>query len=389
MAKNEKETKKSANAGKRRRSDDEKYDSYKEDDIYDDGEDIKEKKEKKEKPPVDPSAPKYQVATVALAALALFVVICYAFPESCGKVGYYIRLALYGVFSGGAILVPFMILIHAIYLKRDVKNGAVVYKFFFSLAIIIFTSVLLHAFFSSSADFEYLTFRDTKKFFELGTSLRGGGVVGGTLGSIMMAGVGLPGTLIFSVLLLVIFGIFLFGLTPSVFWKRIAFYYLRFCENRQKNKKARAEAEAERKKAEAEKAVAVVNTNDASSRADIDDIFSDDFISSGKESADKKGKDDGAFAQEESLEPEKKYTVTSYEPEEKTSPSSSSSGFSGSTEHKAKKADEKEEDNAPWEDNSSVVPADGTKGADPIRDELRRTLDITRKKMNQMNGTEN
>lgn len=386
--------KKSENGGnadnKKKRRTKEEFDAYDTDIPVDetDAESEKNKRIKKEKKPIDVSAPKYQVLIAFLAALALFVVICYAFPESCGTVGEGIRNVLFGIFGGGAFLIPFLLLIHALYLKRDLKNGAAVYKIFFSVAIIIFTSLILNAaFFRSMGE---LSFKNISEFFENGKSLIGGGVVGGVLGSVLISGVGIPGTLIFSILFLVIFAIFLFGLTPGVFWKRIGFYYLRMCEKRQKRKKERAEA-ALREKEEREKgkAIVVADSENDKSRADIDDIFTTDF-SDGKNGAGRRKKGGEKSAEEstdneisETLVPEKTFTVTSYQGAKTTASSSEQTfGFDGSTEKK-----DDDEDSAPWDDAFSKTSGDiETKGADPIRDELRRTLDVTKRKMREMNS---
>lgn len=405
---------------RKKRRDDERFDDY--DKVYEetDVKSDKKDKKKKEKKPVDPSAPKYQVIVAFLIALSLFIVICYAFPEKeiCGKLGGWIHDALFGIFSGAAFLIPFLLVIHAIYLKRDVKNGAAVYKIFFSLAIIIFTSVMLNTgFYNSMGSPE---FDQVKIFWENGQTLTGGGVVGGVLGSVMILGVGKTGTFIFSTLLLVIFAIFLFGLTPSVFWKRVAFYYLRMCENRQKRKKERAE-EALRAKEEEERkkdsAIVVSDKVNNGKRADIDeDIFSDDYdipttdkkrggkdmrkdapaekVNSGvdERSATEQTKDTHPVRETRipittySDEPVKKETVTEpnfeiVKSDIKKEPAVAENNYDDGDElfddiifDADSSADIKSERNEP---SSASV------GADPVRDELRRTLDMTRKKMRE------
>lgn len=405
---------------RKKRRDDERFDDY--DKVYEetDVKSDKKDKKKKEKKPVDPSAPKYQVIVAFLIALSLFIVICYAFPEKeiCGKLGGWIHDALFGIFSGAAFLIPFLLVIHAIYLKRDIKNGAAVYKIFFSLAIIIFTSVMLNTgFYNSMGSPE---FDQVKIFWENGQTLTGGGVVGGVLGSVMILGVGKTGTFIFSTLLLVIFAIFLFGLTPSVFWKRVAFYYLRMCENRQKRKKERAE-EALRAKEEEERkkdsAIVVSDNANNGKRADIDeDIFSDDYdipttdkkrggkdmrkdapaekVNSGvdERSATEQTKDTPPVRETRipittySDEPVKKETVTEPNFEIVKSDIKKESAVA---ENNYDDGDELFDDIIFDADSSADIksernePSSASVGADPVRDELRRTLDMTRKKMRE------
>ena len=235
-------------SGKTRRSADEKYDAYDYDEIFTDRDEGADVPVKKIKAPVDTSAPKYQVIPLLMAAISLFIIICYIFPDFCGFIGSGIRSVLYGLFSGAALTIPFLVLLQAIYLKRDVKNGTVAIKIFFAFASVIFFSVMLHAIFCIfSDDVAGLSFGEVKGFFENGKEFIGGGVVGGVFGALLVSAVGIPGTMIFSVLFIIIFAIFLLGFTPQMFWKRIAFYFFRYCEARQKRKKERA---AERARAE-------------------------------------------------------------------------------------------------------------------------------------------
>ncbi len=264
---------------KSRTSADSKYDVYDYDEIYAETEDGADVPAKRVKPPVDVSAPKYQVITLLLAAMALFIVLCYAFPSFCGFLGSGIRNVLYGIFSGAAVLVPFLLVIQAIYLKRDLKNRAVGFKVLFSFLVMIFLSVMLHTIFCIfNDDVASLAFSDVKDFYNNGKEFIGGGVIGGVFGAIFIKAVGIPGTMIFSVLFMIVFGIFIFGFTPQLFWKRIAFYFLRFCENRQKRKKARdAQAREARERASQEEetdeyAAYSPNTSTNTARYDTRDV---------------------------------------------------------------------------------------------------------------------
>ena len=51
--------------------------------------------------------------SAVLCALALFIVFCYGFPELCGFVGIWIKNVMFGLFAGGAILVPVFLLLEA------------------------------------------------------------------------------------------------------------------------------------------------------------------------------------------------------------------------------------------------------------------------------------
>lgn len=285
-----------------RSSADSKYDVYDYDCIYEETDEGVDAPAKKVKTPPDVSAPKYQAIMLLMAAAALFVALCYIFPDFCGVLGKGIKNFLYGSFSGAAVLTPFLLLIQVVYFKRDLKNGTVALKFLFSFAVTLLLSVMLHAIFCIfSEEVASLSFADVKSFYANGKEFIGGGVLGGVIGALLVTAVGIPGTMIFSILLMLIFGVFLFGLTPGVFWKRIAFYFFRFCEERQKRRKARGEQNARARRDEEAtneyKCYSPVTDNSAqtarydtrydtrgntneirSGRADIDEIFRKDLV---------------------------------------------------------------------------------------------------------------
>ena len=53
--------------------------------------------------------------------------------------------------------------------------------------------------------------------FKLGLEVRGGGLIGGLVGNALWFALGFAGTLIFAIALVLLFGIFLFGMTPHMF----------------------------------------------------------------------------------------------------------------------------------------------------------------------------
>ncbi|MBQ8403072.1 MAG: DNA translocase FtsK [Clostridia bacterium] len=248
MAKNEKDVKNtSANKGKKKKVD-VPYETL---DGYD------TKKGKKE---ADISSPKYFMISAVLIAVALFILVCYGFPEYCGFIGEWTRNIMFGMFAGGAILVPILMLAQAIYLKRDAAKGKIFYRPLFSLVAVLTVSALLHAIFAGFTEeikinITQMTFDKIAAFYEHGTRLIGGGVFGGALGTLIMSAVGITGTIILAILLILFSCIFLFGFTPRTFVKSVRYKYFKFCENRAIKKQQKEEAAAaaleERKKAEA------------------------------------------------------------------------------------------------------------------------------------------
>ncbi len=250
MAKNGKNVKKtSGNNGKKKKVD-VRYETV-------DGYDTKRGKKTKA---ADGFSPKCFMISAALIAGALFILVSYGFTDSCGEIGKWTKNILFGLFAGGAILVPVLMIAQAIYLQRDIIKGSAAYRPIFSLVAIVTLSALLHAIFTAfdaeiNVKLTEINFDIIGIFYLKGTSLVGGGVLGGLFGTLIMSAVGVTGTIILAVLLILFSCIFLFGFTPSTFIKSLRYNYFKFCENRAIKKQQKAEEEAialeERKKAEA------------------------------------------------------------------------------------------------------------------------------------------
>lgn len=254
--------------GGKRTSSDSKYDVYDYDEVYeglDDEEDVPASKKSrkktdvktKTKEPIDPSAPKYQVVMLSMLAIAIFITLCYIFPSFCGVIGGGLRNVLFGIFSYSSALLPCLLIIRTVYYKRDLESNTLGVKFFFSFAVMIFASIIFHAISTIfNEELAKVPFTEVKDFYVYGKDFVGGGVIGGVVGALLIKGFGIPGTLIISILFMMIFGIFLFGTEPKKFWQRFVFYFHRFCEQRQRNRKARAEENARKAKMEQEREAA-------------------------------------------------------------------------------------------------------------------------------------
>lgn len=161
----------------------------------------------------------HQVMPYLLIVCAIFITVCYFFEGSVGIVGNGIRKLFFGLFAGGAFCIPLFMISHAAFWSSDVKNRSLAPKFVFSLICLIFISTLIHTF---GTDRENLTY-SVNTLYTSGLKMAGGGVIGGLLSVMMLRAVGFSGTLIISISSLVIFGIFLFGLTPRNIWLYIAY----------------------------------------------------------------------------------------------------------------------------------------------------------------------
>ncbi len=160
------------------------------------------------RPEPDPSSVMNQIIPFILGLIAFIIGICIFSDTLMGFLGSAIRLILFGLYSGGAFAVPFLILNTAFFWKKDIINHTIKYKIAFSLICLTFISVLIYI---STMTSEAI---DLKVFWKDGLLNSGGGAVGGTVGWLLYKLIGKAGTVLVSVSMLIIFGIFLFGLTP-------------------------------------------------------------------------------------------------------------------------------------------------------------------------------
>ena len=116
---------------KRKASDDVRRDSVKNDGTA----------KAKTKKPANPSSVGNQIMIAVLAALAIFMGICFAAAEKVGTIGGFISEFFPGIFGGAALLIPFLLLFHAIYWKRDAASGTRFFRLMFSFAVVLFLSV--------------------------------------------------------------------------------------------------------------------------------------------------------------------------------------------------------------------------------------------------------
>ena len=235
-------------------------------------------KQEKKKKPANPSSIGNQITIAILAALAIFMGICFAAAEKVGSIGGFISEFFPGIFGGAALLIPFLLLFHALYWKRDAASGTRFFRAMFSFAVVLFLSVVIHAFAVSAGrvPFEGKMSVLLKEFYISGASLEGGGAVGGLIGTLGVRGLGVSGTLIFAILFLVISVILFVGLTPGIIWKRLVFYAARYVEAR----RAKKHAEKEEKKKAPQTAAMTVVTPRERGRGNIDsDILSGNGVS--------------------------------------------------------------------------------------------------------------
>ena len=163
----------------------------------------------------DPERLVHQLMPYILAIVALFLFICYFVPSSTGFFGTFLKDAMFGLFSLAAWVVPFVLVNIAVYWKRDVASGSLGYKFTFSFICVTFAAVLIHSFAATGENPVAETYNIVTLFID-GRAHIGGGMLGGFIGNLLLRAFGVAGTLIISIALILLFGIFLFGLTPHM-----------------------------------------------------------------------------------------------------------------------------------------------------------------------------
>ena len=160
-----------------------------------------------------------QIMPYILLCLAIFVTVCFLFTRATGIIGGGIRALMYGLFSAGAVVVPLLILNAAVFWRRDSEKHTFRYRILFTFVCLIFISVLIHVFTSGGEELKL------NLLWENGLAWKGGGAVGGFLGALLLKGIGTAGALIVSFSMLIIFGLYLFGLTPYSAVVFIAYHF--------------------------------------------------------------------------------------------------------------------------------------------------------------------
>ena len=205
----------------------------------------------REKKPADPNSVFNRVFPYVLGVLALFVAVCFFLPDQTGSIGSIIKTLLFGLFSNAAFVIPVVIVVCAVYWKKDTENGERTAKAIFGVLVTLFFAVLLHVIYIQSNQIPAAeTPLSPKTLWQMGIGEEGvarvgGGVLGGWIAGLLLRLVGIAGTLIVDIALLLTFTIFLFGLTPRTLGVYIAYF---FHTRREQAAQRRAEEEERLKK---------------------------------------------------------------------------------------------------------------------------------------------
>lgn len=141
---------------------------------------------------------------------ALFLLFCYIFPGASGIVGKGIRTGLFGSFGVSAMLIPSLMILLAVFLKRVYDKGRLVLSLIWGSLSQLFLAVFCGVF-----SLERSVTLSASDLFEKSVNFRGGGVVGGGIAQLLRGGLGSVFTAIISALLFIVFICLTIGITPS------------------------------------------------------------------------------------------------------------------------------------------------------------------------------
>ena len=187
-----------------------------------------------------------QFVPYVLVVVAVLIAVCLF--TGAGAVGGALRRFFLGLNGFTAYFLPAFIIFHAATLSGDLKHGIFPVRIVSSVVTYNFISVFLHV--VTDAQVVY----SASVHYAGGIELKGGGVIGGTLGSLMLNGFGKPGTLVIVIAVLIVSILLLFGFTPKAFGKKVS-----ESAKERAEKRARLKAE-ERERAEREGEQIVMQT---------------------------------------------------------------------------------------------------------------------------------
>ena len=163
------------------------------------------------------------VAPFVLGLLAVLIILSF-FIEDTGFFGSAVRPVLRGLFGGGVFIIPFYLLIIAVFWKRDHTNKYSASKYALCFANWVFVSILIQMLTATPDQRAFWQPEGTnfaKVFYANGQSLIGAGVIGGTVGTAFESFIGYWASVILSAPLALISFLFVCGTTPGRMIKRI------------------------------------------------------------------------------------------------------------------------------------------------------------------------
>ena len=160
----------------------------------------------------------HQVIPYLLGALSLFLFICLISKDLTGMIGTGLRFLFYGIFGCAAFVLPLLLAVLAVYWRRELKKNGLKFFVIFQGLFFLFLSAMIHLWTRGSLSF------DVGAFWNGGQALSGSGVVGGLIGVALYQLTGAVGAHIIGISAMLVFGLFMFGLTPYSIYVYVAYY---------------------------------------------------------------------------------------------------------------------------------------------------------------------
>lgn len=168
-----------------------------------------------------------------------------------GVVGSGLRNLTCGLFGVTAYAIPFLLIYLGVRWRRFIIGGNVPAKTFVSILTVIDLGVLVHVFAVRANGAPYGIFK-LGALYSAGKQLTGGGMIGGFFGECAYKFLNVWGSAIICIALLIVFVIFLIGISPAEAWSAIGSYvsYLKARSDARRAEAVDSALEAEEKKAE-------------------------------------------------------------------------------------------------------------------------------------------
>ena len=121
-----------------------------------------------------------QAIPIILGAVSVFLIFCLFAPSSSGKFGQSIYRALRGAFAFSAYLIPFFLILSAVTWRRDRRYLRRIFRLVFAFLSVLAVSASCHM--GSALAHEY----STDVLYSEGRLLHGGGMLGGSIGYMLL-----------------------------------------------------------------------------------------------------------------------------------------------------------------------------------------------------------
>ena len=197
----------------------------------------------------------HQLVPYVLVVLALFLLLCFVTYDFFGKkdalgiVGAAVRNFSCGLFGVTAYVIPFLLGYLGIRWNRFNSANTLRSKTIITFLTMIDLGAVVHVFYISARPEGAFGFNNLAELYVAGKVHASAGIIGGLFGEISYALLNVIGTSVIGIALLVVYVVFLIGISPVEAWNKVG-AYLRYVKERARINKENARKEAEIKEEE-------------------------------------------------------------------------------------------------------------------------------------------